>query len=66
MCHKESAQRIYYMQFYFLVFWSMKEIVFLSKGKGLWSLLSVLDKSKFCWVLVRCVRSWGDKKYYIF
>ena len=44
MCHKESAQRIYYMQFYFLVFWSMKEIVFLSKGKGLWSLLSVLDK----------------------
>ena len=44
MCHKESAQRIYYMQFYFLVFWSMKEIVFLSKGKGLWSILSVLDK----------------------
>ena len=44
MCHKESAQRIYYIQFYFLGFWPIKGIVFRCKGKGLWPLLSVLDE----------------------
>ena len=41
---KESAQKIYNMQFYVLVFWPFKEIVFLFKGKGLWLLLSILDE----------------------
>ena len=41
-CHKESAEKIYYMQFF--SFWPIKEIVFLSKEKGLWSLLSILDE----------------------
>ena len=30
--------------FIFLVWWPIKEILFLSKGKGFWPLLSILDK----------------------
>ena len=29
---------------FFLVFWQIKEIIFLSKGKGFWLLLSILDE----------------------
>ena len=36
-----------YLQFYLLVFRPIEEIIFLSKGKGLWLLLSILDKKMY-------------------
>ena len=43
LSHRKCTKDLY-MQFYFLVFRPIKEIVFLSKGKGFWLLLAILDK----------------------
>ena len=49
-----------------LFFSLMANEVFLSKGKGPWPLSSILEENfKSCQVLVRCVKSWADKKYYL-
>ena len=61
LLYRNCADLLHAVLFFSLM---ANEIVFLSKGKGPWPLRSILDENfKSCQVLVRCVKSWADKKY---